>query len=205
MQGINSCSRVDGEWIVAKKDWQEAKKRAKSKESRDEDKERREKETNKSTQQSSTADSASTEDPSESGYTPDMDEQRCILYFHGGKSPSGLWTSFADSDCLVIVTVGGYYFGSVDQERYSIQRFARKINGRVFGKPTRFHQVFHSTLHCDCHNPLTLVVVLRSDFSHALSNVNLPSHQLPPQPTVSVPVCNPRCHRRISVSHPTSP
>jgi hypothetical protein len=28
---------------------------------------------------------------------------------------------------------GGYYFGSVDQERYSIQRFARKINGRVFG------------------------------------------------------------------------
>ncbi|KAF9529730.1 hypothetical protein CPB83DRAFT_811822 [Crepidotus variabilis] len=43
-------------------------------------------------------------------YEKDMDAMRCILYLHGG----------------------GYYFGSVDQERYSIQRFARKINGRVF-------------------------------------------------------------------------
>ena len=50
--------------------------------------------------------------PEDSGvYERDMDEMRCILYLHGG----------------------GYYFGSVDQERYSIQRFARKINGRVFG------------------------------------------------------------------------
>lgn len=31
--------------------------------------------------------------------------------------------------------LGGFYFGSVDQERYSIQRLARKINGRVFGMP----------------------------------------------------------------------
>ncbi|KAJ7594874.1 Alpha/Beta hydrolase protein [Mycena floridula] len=43
-------------------------------------------------------------------YEEQMDEMRCILYAHGG----------------------GYYFGSVDQERYSIQRHARKINGRVF-------------------------------------------------------------------------
>ncbi|KAI0317105.1 hypothetical protein OF83DRAFT_1172261 [Amylostereum chailletii] len=43
-------------------------------------------------------------------YQPEMDDMKCILYFHGG----------------------GYYFGSVDQERYSIQRFARKIHGRVF-------------------------------------------------------------------------
>ncbi|KAG6813290.1 hypothetical protein H0H92_012445 [Tricholoma furcatifolium] len=41
-------------------------------------------------------------------YEKHMDEMRCILYCHGG----------------------GYYFGSVDQER--IQRHARKINGRVF-------------------------------------------------------------------------
>ena len=34
------------------------------------------------------------------------------------------------------LVIGGYYFGSVDQERYSIQRHARKINGRVFGKHT---------------------------------------------------------------------
>ena len=35
-----------------------------------------------------------------------------------------------------IYETGGYYFGSVDQERYSIQRHARKINGRVFGRCT---------------------------------------------------------------------
>ncbi|KIY46189.1 alpha/beta-hydrolase [Fistulina hepatica ATCC 64428] len=48
-------------------------------------------------------------DAQNSVYEKDMDEMRCILYSHGG----------------------GYYFGSVDQERYSIQRYARKINGRV--------------------------------------------------------------------------
>ena len=83
------CSSVDGEWIVAKKDWQEAKKRAKSKERRDKSKERKEKERDKSAQQSATSDSASAEDTFEPSYTPDMDEQRCILYFHGGKSPYG--------------------------------------------------------------------------------------------------------------------
>lgn len=79
-------SSVDGEWIVAKKDWQEAEKRAKSKERRDKSKERREKERKQSAQQPTTTDSSSADDTSESGYTPDMDEQRCILYFHGGMS-----------------------------------------------------------------------------------------------------------------------
>ena len=78
-------SSVDGEWIVAKKDWREAKKRAKSKERRDGSRERRKKERDESSQQSTTTDSAPAEDASESDYTPDMDEQRCILYFHGGK------------------------------------------------------------------------------------------------------------------------
>jgi hypothetical protein len=81
---IHGYFSVDGEWIVARKDWQEAKKRAKSKERRDKNKERE-----KSAQQSSTTDSASAEDTSEPDYTPDMDEQRCILYFHGGELPSG--------------------------------------------------------------------------------------------------------------------
>ncbi|KAF9560975.1 alpha/beta-hydrolase [Agrocybe pediades] len=53
---------------------------------------------------------ANLEEKSEGVYEKKMDAMRCILYLHGG----------------------GYYFGSVDQERYSIQRFARKINGRVF-------------------------------------------------------------------------
>ena len=95
IRGVNGCGvisdcsckelireyySVDGEWIVAKKDWQEAEKRAKSKERRDKSRERK-----KSAQPSPAADSASTDDTSESGYTPDMDEQRCILYFHGGE------------------------------------------------------------------------------------------------------------------------
>jgi acetyl esterase/lipase len=36
---------------------------------------------------------------------------RCMLYLHGG----------------------GYYFGSIDQERYIMQRLGRKMGGRVFG------------------------------------------------------------------------
>ena len=93
----------------------------------------------------------------------------------------------------------------MDQERYSIQRFARKINGRVFGKPCVSHQTFHSALHCGCHNPPTLLLVLCSHLSCMLSNLNLLSHQLPPQSTVPVPMRNPRCPRCISVSHSTTP
>jgi hypothetical protein len=143
---------VDGEWIVAKKDWQEAKKRAKSKERRDKSKERREKEKEKSAQQSSTADSTSLEDGPESEYPPDMDDQRCILYFHGGELSLGFnfRVAFIMWIPRPLCSVGGYYFGSVDQERYSIQRFARKMNGRVFGKHrVPYTRGFHSTLHCD--------------------------------------------------------
>ena len=83
------ASSVDAEWIVAKKDWQEVKKRAKSKERRDQSKERKEKEREKSSQEFTTADSAPAEDTSEPNHTPDMDEQRCILYLHGGKLQCG--------------------------------------------------------------------------------------------------------------------
>lgn len=41
---------------------------------------------------------------------PKMDEMRCFLYLHGG----------------------GYYVGSIDQERSSIHQYARLMNGRVF-------------------------------------------------------------------------
>ncbi|KAK0212425.1 hypothetical protein DFS33DRAFT_1390424 [Desarmillaria ectypa] len=99
---VRGISGVDGQWITAKKDWREAKRRYKM-------------------QQKSKPDVDSVPETGESAtYDKDMDEMRCILYLHGG----------------------GYYFGSVDQERrgtlliqtqpYSIQRHARKINGRVF-------------------------------------------------------------------------
>ncbi|KJA28859.1 hypothetical protein HYPSUDRAFT_33255 [Hypholoma sublateritium FD-334 SS-4] len=96
VRGING---VDGQWITAKKDYQEAKKRYK--------------EQTKAGPADGSGPLPTKEDVKNSTdgtYNEDMDAMRCILYLHGG----------------------GYYFGSVDQERYSIQRLARKINGRVF-------------------------------------------------------------------------
>ncbi|KAG9074669.1 hypothetical protein FRC06_010537, partial [Ceratobasidium sp. 370] len=55
---------------------------------------------------------STSEEPEEAGeahYEPEMDDMRCMLYLHGG----------------------GYYFGSVDQQRYCVQRYARKMGGRV--------------------------------------------------------------------------
>ncbi|KAJ7647735.1 hypothetical protein FB45DRAFT_1052164 [Roridomyces roridus] len=90
VRGVNG---VEAQWITAKKDWEEAKRRYKSR------------------SETKPASDVPLEPDSESApYEEHMDEMRCILYAHGG----------------------GYYFGSVDQERYSIQRHARKINGRVF-------------------------------------------------------------------------
>ncbi|KAJ4487266.1 hypothetical protein C8J55DRAFT_558336 [Lentinula edodes] len=91
---VRSLDGVDAQWITAKKDWQEAKRRYKDRGNTQRDEKHE-----------------PMLDQSESAtYNQDMDTMRCILYAHGG----------------------GYYFGSVDQERYSIQRYARKINGRVF-------------------------------------------------------------------------
>ncbi|KAF9446511.1 alpha/beta-hydrolase [Macrolepiota fuliginosa MF-IS2] len=85
---VRGIEGINGQWITAKRDWREAKRRHKIPENSDE---------------AASGNNADT-------YEKYMDEMRCILYIHGG----------------------GYYFGSVDQERYCIQRHARKINGRVF-------------------------------------------------------------------------
>ncbi|KAI8973983.1 Alpha/Beta hydrolase protein [Trametes punicea] len=95
---VRGVKGVDAEWIVAKKDWQEAKKRQKAREASSPD----------PGAASPEADNPNQEMPAT--YQPEMDQMRCILYAHGG----------------------GYYFGSIDQERYCIQRLARKVNGRVF-------------------------------------------------------------------------
>lgn len=75
---MHGSSSVNGEWIIAKKDRPKAKEGAKSRE-------RREREG--SSQRSNTTDSASAEDIPQYTSIPDMDmdEQRCILFFHGGK------------------------------------------------------------------------------------------------------------------------
>lgn len=92
---VRGLEGVDAQWIVTKKDWQEAKRRHKMQQ----------------TKTDSPGGDAFAESSTDSeAYNKEMDGMRCILYAHGG----------------------GYYFGSVDQERYSIQRHARKINGRVF-------------------------------------------------------------------------
>ncbi|PIL33424.1 hypothetical protein GSI_04046 [Ganoderma sinense ZZ0214-1] len=95
---VRGVKGVDAEWIVAKKDYQEAKRRQKVRQM------------SMSTPSSLPRDGDDASQEMLPSYQPEMDEMRCVLYAHGG----------------------GYYFGSFDQERYSIQRLARKINGRVF-------------------------------------------------------------------------
>ncbi|KAH8087826.1 alpha/beta-hydrolase, partial [Cristinia sonorae] len=106
---VRGVAGVDGEWMAAKKDWHEAEKRYKAQEERASSMDTN---TGSGDRSSSSSRDSKPEVPADASpnYQPEMDEMRCILYIHGG----------------------GYYFGSVDQERYSIQRYARKVNGRVF-------------------------------------------------------------------------
>ncbi|KAK2463097.1 hypothetical protein APHAL10511_004752 [Amanita phalloides] len=93
---VRSLDGIEAQWITAKKDWREAKKRYKMHQ-------------RKTEANGTEGPNISTESPDEFTYEEAMDDMRCILYIHGG----------------------GYFFGSADQERYSIERHARKINGRV--------------------------------------------------------------------------
>lgn len=54
------------------------------------------------------------EDGDSAQYQEEMDEMRCILYAHGGEGVA-LYIYLQTS--RLITFVGGYYFGSVDQER----------------------------------------------------------------------------------------
>ena len=73
------CS-VDAEWIVAKKDWQEAKKRQKAREA--------------STDGPASLDAGHPSQEMPASYQPEMDQMRCILYAHGGKK--ALFASLID-------------------------------------------------------------------------------------------------------------
>lgn len=66
-------SSVSAEWITAKKDWREAKARYQAREK------------HKGRQESASADADDSDN-----YQPEMDEQRCILYLHGGGAPAYL-------------------------------------------------------------------------------------------------------------------
>jgi hypothetical protein len=120
---------LDAEWITAKKDWLGAQRRTKQRESP------------ATAPQEHTAEHPEPRDPisngvasghppehgSEAGtpsqnsetsrdsaaYQSEMDEMRCILYSHGGMNPPIQILLFG----LTSNVPGGYYFGSVDQER----------------------------------------------------------------------------------------
>jgi hypothetical protein len=62
--------RLDAEWITAKKDWQEAKRRYKAKATR--------------TGSMPQTPPVTVDTEEEDTYRPDMDTMRCILYSHGG-------------------------------------------------------------------------------------------------------------------------
>ncbi|KAI9452278.1 Alpha/Beta hydrolase protein [Lactarius psammicola] len=125
---------IDAEWIMDKRDWKEAKRREKAAAAAEK--------TQTQTRTGGVGESgsgspgagastspplspsssssgahvpASADDAEASAYRPEMDEMRCLLWAHGG----------------------GYYFGSVDQERFMIQRYARKMHGRVFAPKYR--------------------------------------------------------------------
>ncbi|KAG2132290.1 uncharacterized protein EDB93DRAFT_1094005 [Suillus bovinus] len=101
---VRGVKGIDAEWITARKDYQEAKKRSKAKH-----KESPKTEIPTSDRNTPNPSGLLASSSNESNiYKEEMDEMRCILYAHGG----------------------GYYFGSIDQERHSLQRHARKINGR---------------------------------------------------------------------------
>lgn len=75
---FNDCFgfRVDSQWIVAKKDWREAKKRSKEQGQHKDRKQNASEKTNGS--------AFTDDDPDSGAYQEEMDEMRCILYAHGG-------------------------------------------------------------------------------------------------------------------------
>ncbi|KAG8804168.1 hypothetical protein FRC16_000108 [Serendipita sp. 398] len=99
---VRGIKGIDCQWIALKRDWQEAKRRRKEQESVQR--------FNTTPLKGKAPNMATDQNEADQEYSADMDEMRCMLYFHGG----------------------GYYFGSIDQERYVLQRYARKMNGRVF-------------------------------------------------------------------------
>ena len=68
---LNFCDRVDAQWITARKDWQDAKKRHK-----------KQQEQKQNGVKHASVDDA--HDGAESVYEKNMDAMRCILYLHGG-------------------------------------------------------------------------------------------------------------------------
>lgn len=75
--------RIDSQWIVAKKDWRDAKKRQKEREGRKAGRTSSD-QNSPGTPDDSDGAEPETDDHESNKYDQDMDEMRCILYSHGG-------------------------------------------------------------------------------------------------------------------------
>lgn len=66
--------------------------------------------------QSRMGDDSLTSECSDDTYDKSMDTMACVLYLHGGTVVSRL--SIPILNALLLLLLGGYYFGSVDQARW---------------------------------------------------------------------------------------
>lgn len=82
--GTKCVRSVDAEWITARKDWEEAKRKYKAQQARQSSKDGNGAEPG-SAAVNDTPQMEAPEEQGEEGYLPDMDEMRCILYAHGGE------------------------------------------------------------------------------------------------------------------------
>jgi hypothetical protein len=86
---VNHGCSIDAEWIMEKKDWRQAVRQEKA----------------------AAATANGTNDAN--AYQPGMDDMKCLLWAHGGSFHFDV-RALPPFLCYFI---GGYYFGSVDQER----------------------------------------------------------------------------------------
>ena len=107
-----------------KRDWKEAKRREKAAASGEKTQTPGESASASVSPQSPSSSSssdayaqASTDDPEANAYRPEMDEMRCLLWAHGGLDSYPFCSDYLGAYNCMPFHAGGYYFGSVNQER----------------------------------------------------------------------------------------
>lgn len=131
---VRGLAGVDANWVANKKEWNRADRMRKK---RDANKSRASSSglaSNNGSGVSSGSGSGSDLPTAATGndggngandtYTPDLDPMRCMLYFHGGKFSLLNFSSLISNSCWQYF-LGGYFFGSTDQERFCVQRYSR--------------------------------------------------------------------------------
>lgn len=101
---IRGLNGIDANWIAVKKDMESAKKESLRHVN------------------AIGGNQRETGDDKEAEYSSELDPMRCMYYIHGGLVGRLVVRLFL---LLTNVCFRGYFFGSVDQVRYSVQRYAR--------------------------------------------------------------------------------